>query len=154
LSTALHIPRMTKLAILEQPIVFRPKRFLLIVWSMTLVLAIYGFIATPHTRGAIYVWIAIGGIAFWQLWTLRWVQVDRDGIRIRNIFGRGRELRWENVTRFHEEEVHLNKGTYAVLLLSNEGQQGIRRTTKISLTNDQVDFPALREIVRESVPKN
>jgi Bacterial PH domain len=143
---------MSKLAILEQPIVFPPKRFLLIVWVLTLSFAIYGFIATPHTRGAIYVWIVIGGVAIWQLWTLRWVQVDRDGIRTRNIFQRGRGLRWEEVTRFHEEEVHLNKGTYAVLFLSNEGSAGGRRT-KISLTNDQVDFNSLREIVRESVPK-
>jgi hypothetical protein len=144
---------MTKLAILEQPIVFPPKRFLLVVWGLTLAIAVYGFIATPNTRGAIYVWIVIGTVALWQVWTLRWVEVDSEGIGVKNIFGQGRRLRWEEVTRFHEEEVHLNKGTYAVLLLSNEGQAGAGRIKKISLTNDQLDFARLREIIREAVPK-
>ena len=142
---------MTGLAILDEARIFPPKRFLLIVWSITLLIAIYGSIATPGSRGALYVWITIGAVAFWQLWTLRWVEVDQEGIRIRNIFRQGRGLRWEEITRFHEEEVRLNKGTYAAILLSNEGNTD--RPTKISLTNDQQDFSTLREIVREAVPK-
>lgn len=143
---------MAQLAIPDEPITFPPRRFLLIVWGITMAIALYGFILTPHTQGALYVWSVIAAVAFWQLWTLRWVRVDSDGIEVRNIFKQGRALRWEEVTRFHEEEVHLNKGTYAVLFLSNEGSSG-GHLTKISLTNDQVDFNALREIVREAVPK-
>jgi hypothetical protein len=145
---------MTGLAILDQARIFPPKRFLLIVWSVTLLIALYGFIATPSSQGATYVWLTIGAVAFWQLWTLRWVEVDQDGIRVRNIFKQQRGLRWEEITRFHEEEVRLNKGTYAALLLSNEGAPDQSRLVRISLTNDQQDFPTLREIVREAVPKS
>lgn len=152
---------MTKLAILEEQRIFPPKRFLLIIWIGTLLTAIYGLIATPLANGVIYVWLVIGAVAFWQIWTLHWVELDNDGIRTRNIFQQGRALRWEEVTRFHEEEVRLNKGTYAIILLSNEypageapsGESHHKRIIKIKLTDDQVNFDMLRGIVREAVPR-
>lgn len=144
---------MANLAVLQEPRIFPPKRFLLIVWIVTLLLAVYGLIATPGEEMVIYVWLIIAVIAFWQVWTLRWVEVDNEAIRVRNIFQRGRELRWEEVTRFHEEEVRLNKGSYVLLLLSNEGAKDQQRPIKISLTSDQVGFETLREIIREVAPK-
>lgn len=145
---------MTKLAILEEPRTFPPRKFLLIIWLTTLAIAIYGLIATPGTKGAMYVWLAIGAIAFWQIWTLRWVQVDNDGIRVRNIFQRGRELLWSDVRRFHEEEVRLNKGIYTVILISNEPPPESQRLIRIKLTDDQVNFQMLRDIVREMAPRS
>jgi len=145
---------MTKLEILEEPRTFPPKRFLLIIWMATFAIAIYGLIATPFSDVAIFVWLAIGAIAFWQIWTLRWVQVDNEGIRVRNIFQRGRKLQWREVSRFHEEEVRLNKGVYTVLLLSNENSAGENRPTRIKLTDDQSDFQMLREIIREMAPRS
>ncbi len=149
---------MTKLAFLEERRTFPPKRFLLIVWLATLVISLYGLIATPENRGALYVWLAIGSVAFWQLWTLRWIELDNSGIRARNIFRQGYGLRWEEVTRFHEEEVRLNKGTYAVLLLSNEHpttptRRSEKRPIRIKLTADQADFETLRMLIRQVVPK-
>lgn len=143
---------MTKLALLEEARTFPPKRFLLIIWMATLAIAIYGLIATPREEGALYVWLGIGAVAFWQVWTLRWVQVDNQAIRVRNVFQRGRELRWDQVRRFHEEEVRLNKGIYTVLMLSDENAEGGRRPTRIKLTDDQVNFEMLRDIVRQMAP--
>ena len=120
----------------------------------TLAIALYGLIATPGTKGAMYVWLVIGAVAFWQIWTLRWVQVDNEAIRVRNIFRRGRELRWSEVRRFHEEEVRLNKGIYTVILLSNEPSSGSKRPVRIKLTDDQIDFQTLRDIVREMAPRS
>ena len=143
---------MSDLAILAEPRTFPPKRFLLIVWIITLVVALYGLVVTLGNGRVSIVWLAISVIGFWQLWTLRWVQVDSEGIRIRNIFQRGRALRWDQITRFHEEEVRLNKGAYALLRISNEGA-GTPRPTRIDITSDQIGFDTLRDIVREAAPK-
>jgi len=144
---------MPALAILEEPRTFPPKRFLLIVWIITIVVALYGIIATIGNGRISIIWLVISVVAFWQLWTIRWVQVDNEAIRIRNIFQRGRELRWDAITRFHEEEVHLNKGSYSLLRLSNEGGADISRPTRIDITSDQIGFDMLRDIVREAAPK-
>jgi hypothetical protein len=144
---------MSDLAMLAEPRTFPPKRFLLIVWIITLVVALYGIVATLGNGRVSIVWLAISIIGFWQLWTIRWVQVDNEGIRIRNIFQRGRELRWDQITRFHEEEVRLNKGAYSLMRLSNEGA-GAPRPTRIDITSDQIGFDILRDIVREAAPKN
>lgn len=145
---------MTKLVVLEEAHTFPPRTFLLVVWIVTFLFAIFGIIATPGWTVAIYLWSVISVVALWQLWTLRWVQLDNNGIRVQNIFHRARTLRWEEITAFHEQEVQLNKGSYTVLRLSNNGTEGIQRITTITLTNDQVNFTYLREIVRAAVPKS
>lgn len=148
---------MPNLAILEEPRTFPPKKFLLGLWGVTLLVALYGIIITPMiggwALGPLSVWVVISGIAFWQIWSVRWVQVDNDGIRMRNLFRRGRELRWADVKEFHEEEVRLSKRPYIIIHLSNRGGEGVVRITKIQLTNDQVEFEMLRQIVREAVPQ-
>ena len=145
---------MVNLSVLEHPRIFPPKRLLLGVWGGTLLLAVYGmFAAYGGEGGAFYVWIGIGFIALWQIWSLRWVQVDSEGIRYKNIFQRGRELRWVEITECREEEVRLSRHPYIVVHLSNEKGEGITRPTRINLTNDQVGFETLRTIVREAVPR-
>ncbi len=144
---------MSKLATLEQPHVFPPRRFLLTIWIFTGVVALYGIIATPGFTFAIYAWMIIVAISLWQLWTLRWVVLDAQGISVRNVFRQGRSLRWEEITNFQEQELQLNKGTYSVLRLSNEGAGGDAPRTRIVLTHDQVNFPMLRDLVREAMAK-
>jgi small-conductance mechanosensitive channel len=143
---------MTRLAILDEPRMFGPRKFLVAIWTTTLVVALYGLVETFNTAAAQYVWIVIFLVSFWQIWLIRWVQVDADGIRYRNIFQRGRELRWEEITDYREEEVRLSKHPYVVLHLSNASGT-TPRPTHMKLTNDQVGFETLRTIVREAVPK-
>jgi hypothetical protein len=144
---------MTHLPVLEQPRTFPPKTFLIVIWSLTLLIALYGAIATPGYAASFFVWVAIAVVGFWQLWCLRWFQLDSEGIRMRNIFQRGRSLRWEEITSFREEEVRLSKHPYVVLHLSNQGAATGGRVTKIAVTNDQIAFETLRTIVREAVPR-
>jgi len=144
---------MSTLAVLDQPRIFPPKRIYIAIWGVTLVVALFGLIVTPYDgRIVVYLWLVVAGAAFWQLWTLYWIQVDGEGIRIRNLAQRGRALRWEEITRFHEEEVRLHKGEYVLLVLSNEPTEAGHRPTKITITSDQIGFDTLRDIVRAAVP--
>lgn len=140
---------MSTLASLEQAHTFPPRRFLLFVWITTLLFAIAGLIATPGYTVAIYTWSVITIIAVWQLWTLRWIQLDRQGVSARNIFRHAQLLRWEEITEFKEQEVQLNRGTYSVVRLSNHGAHPAgTRATRITLTNDQSEFVRLRDMLR------
>lgn len=143
---------MPGLAILDTPRVFPPKMFYLVVWLATLALSMYGMLVTPSENLAIYVWLIISAVAAWQVWTTRWVQIDSEGIRVRNILHRGRELQWGEIRRFHEEEVRLNKGAYVLIRLSNEnaGEPALR-PTKITITSDQIGFDSLRELIKEGM---
>lgn len=143
---------MATLSILDQPRIFPPKRIYLTIWGLTLGVALFGLVVTPYDgRLGIYLWLVVAAAAFWQLWTLYWIQVDNEGIRIRNLVQRGRALRWEEITRFHEEEVRLHKGEYVLLVLSNEPVESGIRPTKITITSDQIGFDTLRDIVRAAV---
>jgi hypothetical protein len=143
---------MANLDLLQEPRVFPPKLFYPIVWFLTLALSLYGIIFTPFGGGALYIWIVIGLVAVWQVWTIRWVQVDERGIRARNILQRGGELRWDEIAVFHEEDVALNKRVYSIIDVANSGTDGAR-PTRIRITSDQVGFDMLREIIRAAVPK-
>lgn len=143
---------MTRLAILDEPRVFGPRKFLVVIWALTLAVALYGLVETIDAGPALYVWIVVFLVAFWQIWLVRWVQVDAVGIRYRNVFQRGRALRWEEITDYREEEVRLSKHPYIVLHLSN-ASGGVPPTIRMKLTNDQVGFETLRTIVREAVPR-
>jgi hypothetical protein len=142
----------TRLAILEEPRTFGPRKFLMVIWALTLAVALYGLVETIGSAPALYVWIVVFIVAFWQIWLVRWVQVDSEGIRYRNVFQRGRELRWEEITDYREEEVRLSKHPYIVLHLSN-ASSGTPPTVRMKLTNDQIGFETLRTIVREAVPR-
>lgn len=143
---------MPGLATLDTPRVFPPKMFYLIVWLATLGLSMYGMVATPGDNIAVYIWLIIAAVAAWQVWTTRWVQIDSDGVRVRNILHRGRQLDWRQISRFHEEEVRLNKGTYVLIRLSNEGaNETPLRPTRITITSDQIGFDTLRELIKEGM---
>ncbi len=144
---------MAKLSVLEEPRTFPPKKFLLIIWGTTLVISLAGIISSSGVEIVLYIWLVIAGVAFWQIWTLRWVQVDNEGIRMRNVFHRGRELQWEEVKEFHEEEVRLSGRSFYVVHLSNKQSEADKRITKIQLTSDLIGFETLRTIIREAVPK-
>jgi hypothetical protein len=143
---------MSRLAILDEPRVFGPRRFLVTIWTVTLFIALYGLVASFNVGPAQYVWTGVFIVSLWQIWLVRWVQVDSDGIRYRNVFQRGRALRWEEITDYREEEVRLSKHPYIVLHLSN-ASSGAPRPTRMKLTNDQIGFETLRTIVREAVPR-
>lgn len=149
-----NTPIMSDLAVLSEPRTFPPKKFLLVVWLATLAVAFYGLFVTAMLRAwTIVAWSAITFVSFWQLWGIRWIQVDSEGIRMRNMFRRGRELRWDEVTEYREEEVRLSGKPYVIVHLSNRGTEGIVRVVRIQITNDQVGFDLLREIVRNAVPE-
>lgn len=143
---------MAKLAVLNEPRTFPPNRLLLVVWGVTLLMALFGLITVPLLEPALLFWVAIAVIAFWQVWTTRWVQMDEEGIRTRNIFQRGRQLRWEEITEFREEELPLQKRSYTTIRISNRVPEGSALLTRISITSDQVGFETLRTIVREAIP--
>lgn len=144
---------MNRLVVLEEPRVFPPRKLLLGIWAVTLLLALYGIIVSAAIGAAMYVWLVIGGVSFWQLWILRWVHVDADGIRYRNLFQQGRALRWVDITAYREEEVRLSKHPYVVLHISDQKSDEDKSATRMKLTNDQVGFETLRTIVREAVPR-
>ncbi len=143
---------MPNLAVLHEARIFPPRKFQFVVWAATLAVAVYG-LAVTTSLGAwtTFAWVVIALIAIWQIWGIRWVQVDSEGVRARNIFHRGRELRWDQITMFREEEVKLSRKPYVILYLSNRGAG--ERLTKMELTSDQVGFDILREIVRGAVPE-
>jgi hypothetical protein len=143
---------MSRLAVLEEPRTFPPNRLLFVVWGVTLLISLFGLFAVSNTPRSFLFWIVIAAVAFWQVWVTRWVRVDQEGIKIRNIFQRGRQLRWEEITEFREEELPLQKRSYVTIHLSNHGA-GTPHATKINVTSDQVGFESLRTIVREAVPK-
>jgi hypothetical protein len=143
---------MAQLEVLQHARIFPPKPFLVAVWIGTLGIAIYGVIVTPAYNGPLLMWSVIAGVALWQLLALRWVQLDNEGIRMRNILQRGRELRWEEITEFREEEVRLSKHPYVVLHLSNMAE-GTSPVTRMKLTSDQVEFETLRTIIREGMAR-
>ncbi|MBS1912795.1 MAG: hypothetical protein JST22_12475 [Bacteroidetes bacterium] len=145
---------MTQLAALEERHVFPPRRFLVVIWIGTLLIAIIGLIATPGFTVKIYSWGVITVVALWQLWTLRWISVDRDGVTARNIFRYERAIGWNEIVAFQEQTVQLSKGTYTVLRLSKYESPGVTRTKTIALTNDQMNFTLLCDLVRASVPNN
>lgn len=153
---------MPGLAVLEEARVFPPKKTLLVIWGGTLLLSVFGIVVTPIapgiTIGPLSFWIAVFLIALWQLTGVHWVQVDNEGIRYKNVFQRGRELPWDQVTEFREEEFSLapsrirNRQPYVILHLSNHGKEGVARAIKMRVTNDQIEFETLRTIVRAAVP--
>lgn len=153
---------MPRLSVLEESRIFPPKKTLLVIWGVTLLFSVFGIVVTPIapglTIGPLSFWIAVFLISLWQLSGVHWVQVDNDGVRYKNVFQRGRELRWDDVTEFREEEFSLapsrirNRQPYVVLHLSNRGKEGVIRPTKMQITNDQLEFETLRTIVRAASP--
>src|SRR5438270_205394 len=128
---------MSNLAVLGESRTFPPKIFYLLVWLATLVLTLYGIFATPDPGPILFVWIGVAAVAVWQLWTIYWVRIDGEGIRVNNILQRTWRLRWDEITTFHEEDIKLNKRVYSIVDLSNKPPEGKSSGTNIRLTSDQ-----------------
>ena len=134
----------------EESRIFPPRMFYLVVWILTLLLALFGSIVSPKPSTIFWVWAGIALIALRQVWVTRWVQVDEEGIRVRNIAQRGRELRWEAISDVQEREVPVRKDRpFRIAKLKGQMESRPGRETTIVIDSDTAGFDALIEIVRE-----
>lgn len=136
----------------DQPRTFPPKMFFLVIWVLTLALALYGVVVSPKPSLIFWIWLAVTLVALRQIWTMRWVQVDAEAIRVRNIAQRGRELRWENVSKIEEQEIAVRKEkSFRIVKVTGEMASRPGRPTTIVVDSDTVGFDVLLEIIRTSV---
>ncbi len=136
------------LAILEEPRTFSPKGFFVAVWLLTAAVGAVGLIVAILSGAIYWFWIVVLLIGLRQLWVTRWVQVDTEGIRTRNVFGRGRSLPWEGVGDVDEQTFALRKEKFfGVLKLT--GTSDVRRgmTETIQFDSDLQGYDLLKDIV-------
>lgn len=137
---------------LDTPRIFPPKKFYLVVWLLTGVLAVFGVIMSPASSIIFWVWLAIAVISVRQVWTTRWVQIDREGIRVRNIVQVGREIRWDAVSKIEEREIPVRKErSFNLIKVTGEMTSRPGRLTTITVDSDTVGFDELTRIVRAHV---
>ncbi len=140
------------LGILEEPRTFPPKTFFLAVWFVTLGFGVFGMVVAETWSIPFLVWTAVTIVAFRQIWTTRWVQVDREGIRVRNLAQRGREMNWSDITDLNEREIPVRKGKFFVVMkLTGEMKHQPGRRTTIVVDSDTDGFEVLREVIRGMV---
>lgn len=141
------------LSVLEEPRTFAPKKFFLVIWLCTLVLAGLGMYVADWFSVPFWIWMIVAATCVRQIWVTRWVQVDTEGIRVRNILGRGRELLWDSITEVDDRVIPIRKENgFTVMKLSGEMQQRPGRVTTITVDSDIAGFDALRKIIMSAVP--
>ncbi len=144
---------MQNLAILDEARTFPPKRIWLVVWILTLLFALLAIVAAIQTGGHAWIfWGLVAVAALSQIWSTRWVQVDNESIRTRNIFQRGRQMRWDTITSVREEELPLRKKPYVIIRISDAATPPARRATRMKITSDIEGFDLLRGLIRELAP--
>ena len=134
----------------EEPRTFPPKMFYLVIWIVTFVMAVCGIFFAPKSSIMVWIWAGVALIALRQVWVTRWVQIDRGGIRVRNIAQRGRELQWEAVEEIQEKEVAVRTGK-PFRLVKIVGEMSVRpgRRTTITIDSDTVGFDVLLALIRD-----
>lgn len=126
--------------------------FFLVIWTLTFALGVYGVIVSPKPSLIFWVWLAIALVASRQIWTMRWVQVDDEAIRVRNIAQRGRELRWEDITKIEEREIAVRKEkSFCIVKVTGEMAWRPGKPTTIVVDSDTVGFDVLLELIRSRV---
>lgn len=138
---------------LTEPRTYAPKGFFLGVWVVTTAIGIAGLLIALLAGASWWFWVVVLLIGLRQLWVTRWVQVDSEGIRTRNIFGRGRSLPWQGVTAVDEKTFPMRKEKF-FSIISLEGTSDLRGGTKetIRVDSDINGFDTLRRIILEMAP--
>lgn len=138
------------LAAFEEPQTFGPKGVFLGVWILTLVVGLSGLVIALVNGAPAWFWILAIVIGVRQLWVTRWVQVDRDGVRTRNIFGRGRSLPWEGVSDVQEKTFPLRKERFFALIKVIGTSDHRPGETTIEIDSDTNGYDLLRGMIVES----
>ena len=73
---------------------FPPKYFYLIIWLFTLVIVLLVLVSSSVIGIGVYIFIAFGISAIFQLWQIVWVKIDSINLTIKNIFGNKRSGRY------------------------------------------------------------
>ena len=142
-------PYRAGLDVLDEPRTFAPKAIFPIVWGFTGLAAIGGSIISLANDVTPWIWGIALLVAFRQLWIARRVQVDADGIRTRNILGRGRAIRWPDIDEVEEREIPLRSGRFfGIIKIHGTAEFPPHGKTVIELDSDLRGFAVLREIVR------
>ena len=139
------------LAAFEQPQTFGPKGIFLGVWIGSTVIGLAGLIIALLSDAPYWFWILTILIGLRQLWVTRWVQVDRQGVRTRNIFGRGRSLPWEGISDFEERTFPLRSEKFFSLIKLTGSSDLVPRETTIEIDSDINGFDLLRGMIAEAV---
>ncbi len=138
------------LAAFEEPQTFGPKGIFLGVWIGTLVLGVAGVVIALVSDAPLWFWILAIVIGVRQLWVTRWVQVDREGVRTRNIFGRGRSLPWEGISDLQEKTFPLRREKFFAII-KVIGTSDLRPgETTIEIDSDTDGYDLLRGMIVES----
>lgn len=139
---------------LSVAITFPPKKFYLVLWILTFVIGIFGAAVASKPSFIFLIWIGVVLVALRQIWVTRWVQTDAEGIRVRNIAQRGRELRWEHITDVEERDISVrNKKSFSMVKITGHMPSRPGRPTTIVVDSDTVNFEMLRNIIRVNRPE-
>lgn len=139
---------------LSVAITFPPKKFYLILWILTFVIGVFGAAVAPKPSFIFLIWIGVVLVAFRQVWVTRWVQTDAEAIRVRNIAHRGRELRWEHITKVEERDISIrSKKSFSMIKITGHMPSRPDRPTTIVLDSDTADFEMLRNVIRANGPE-
>ena len=142
------------LNILEHPQTYAPKGFFLVVWVITALMGLGGLVLALVSDAAWWFWALILLLGLRQLWVTRWVQVDREGIRTRNIFGRGRSLTWEGLTDVDEQTFPIRKEKFfSVITLRCIPDVRAGKEDTIRVDSDITGFDVLRQIILSMSPE-
>ena len=141
------------LNILDSPQTYAPKGFFLGVWVVTTVMGLAGLALAIVSGAAWWFWTVILLLGLRQLWVTRWVQVDREGIRTRNVFGRGRSLTWEGLTDVDERTFPIRKEKFfSVITLRGTSDVRTGKDDTIKVDSDINGFDILRQIILTMAP--
>lgn len=138
------------LDLLDEPRTFAPRGLFLFIWVGTAIVSLAGLVISAISGIVPWIWIVTLAVSLRQLWVTRHVQVDAEGIRTRNLFGRGRAIDWSEVDEVEDREVPLRSGRFfGILKIRGIAAAGPGRPTVIELDSDIRGFEVLRDIVRE-----
>lgn len=141
------------LNVLDSPQTYSPKGFFLGVWVVTTVMGLGGLALAIASGATWWFWVIILLLGLRQLWVTRWVQVDREGIRTRNIFGRGRSLTWEGLTDVEERTFPIRKEKFfSVITLRGSSDIRTGKGDMIKVDSDVNGFDILRQIILTMAP--
>jgi len=137
------------LVALEESRTFPPKMYLLVVWIVTSLFALFGIIVSAAWSIAFWIWTAVLLVSLRQVWATHWIQVDQKGIRVRNLLFHRKEVEWEKITDVNEREIPVRKNkSFFVLKISGEMNVRSSKETTIMIDSDIAGFDILRELIQ------
>ncbi|MCE2502688.1 MAG: hypothetical protein J4G05_01320 [Chlorobi bacterium] len=137
------------LVALEESRTFPPKMYLLVVWIVTSLFALFGIIVSAAWSIAFWIWTAVLLVSLRQVWATHWIQVDQKGIRVRNLLFHRKEVEWDTITDVNEREIPVRKNkSFFVLKISGEMNVRSSKETTIMIDSDIAGFDILRELIQ------